>query len=146
MAIINDAGGYISYECSDLINECYSDYMEFGFSTKAKAVCRVAEDVKIIVDYIIGEVEDDYKLADDEFIEESTLKDILSYLIRQNSTFNQYGNILMLRLASKMTQKEFADYFNFPKRTVENWERGQRRCPEYLIALVEYKLKNENLI
>ena len=42
-----------------------------------------------------------------------------------------------------MTQQEFANYFEIPKRTIENWEGGQRKCPEYLKKLIEYKLIKE---
>ena len=45
-----------------------------------------------------------------------------------------------------MTQKVFAEYFGIPKRTVENWEGDQRKCPEYLLSLMAYKLRNENII
>ena len=48
-----------------------------------------------------------------------------------------------LRQRSGMTQKEFAEYFEIPKRTIEDWDRGARKCPEYLIALMEYKLIKE---
>lgn len=48
-----------------------------------------------------------------------------------------------LRTMSDMTQQEFADYFEIPKRTIENWEGGQRKCPEYLKKLMEYKLIKE---
>lgn len=51
-----------------------------------------------------------------------------------------------LRHLSCMTQAAFADYFGIPKRTVENWEGGQRKCPEYLLDLMAYKLKNEGII
>lgn len=51
-----------------------------------------------------------------------------------------------LRTLSKITQQEFADYFGIPKRSIENWEGGQRQCPQYLLDLIEYKLRNENLI
>lgn len=51
-----------------------------------------------------------------------------------------------LREASGMTQKAFAEYFRIPKRTVENWEGGQRECPAYLLELMEYKLKKEGII
>ena len=51
-----------------------------------------------------------------------------------------------LRTKSEMTQKEFAEYFEIPKRTIEDWDRGVRKCPEYLIALMEYKLINEGKI
>ena len=48
-----------------------------------------------------------------------------------------------LRQQSGMTQKEFAEYFEIPKRTIEDWDRGVRKCPEYLVALIEYKLTKE---
>jgi DNA-binding transcriptional regulator YiaG len=51
-----------------------------------------------------------------------------------------------LRTASGMTQKSFADYFGIPKRTIENWEGEQRKCPAYLLDLMEYKLIKEGII
>ena len=51
-----------------------------------------------------------------------------------------------LREASKMSRNEFCEYFGIPYRTVQSWELEDRSCPEYLIELIEYKLKNENLI
>jgi DNA-binding transcriptional regulator YiaG len=45
-----------------------------------------------------------------------------------------------------MTQKEFSEYFNIPKRTVENWEENTNKCNDYIINLIEYKLKNEGII
>lgn len=51
-----------------------------------------------------------------------------------------------LRLQSGMTQQQFADYFCIPKRTIEDWERGVRKCNSYLIDLMLYKLVNEKII
>lgn len=51
-----------------------------------------------------------------------------------------------LRKASGMTQQQFGDYFGIPKRTIQNWEAGVNKCPEYLLKLLEYKLKHEGLI
>ena len=51
-----------------------------------------------------------------------------------------------LRTASCMTQQQFSEYFNIPKRTIENWEGGKRQCPEYLLELIEYKLIKEGVI
>lgn len=51
-----------------------------------------------------------------------------------------------LRQQSGMTQKAFSEYFQIPKRTIEEWDRGARKCPEYLVALMEYKLIKENKI
>ena len=50
-----------------------------------------------------------------------------------------------LRKSSGMTQKAFAEYFKIPKRTIENWEGEKRECPDYLIELMEYKLKKEGI-
>lgn len=51
-----------------------------------------------------------------------------------------------LRQLSGMTQQAFAKYFGMSKRAIESWEGGQRNCPQYLLDLMEYKLKNECLI
>lgn len=51
-----------------------------------------------------------------------------------------------LRIQSGMNIKQFSEYFGIPYRTIQNWEGGQRSCPEYLLDLIEYKLKNEKLI
>jgi DNA-binding transcriptional regulator YiaG len=50
-----------------------------------------------------------------------------------------------LREAAGMTQQAFADYFGIPKRSIENWEGEQRKCPEYLLDLMEYKLQKEGI-
>ena len=51
-----------------------------------------------------------------------------------------------LRLKTGMNMKEFSEYFNFNYRTLQYWESGARKCPPYLLELVEYKLKKEGLI
>ena len=51
-----------------------------------------------------------------------------------------------LRTACGMTQKAFAEYFHISKRSIESWEGGTRNVPEYLIELMEYKLRKEGLI
>ena len=55
-------------------------------------------------------------------------------------------NIKELRSKAGMTQKSFAEYFDIPKRTIENWEGNINKCPDYLLVLIEYKLKNEGII
>ena len=56
-----------------------------------------------------------------------------------------------LREAADMSRQKFAEYFGVPYRTVQSWELyGQsvegRKCPDYLLALMEYKLRKENII
>lgn len=50
-----------------------------------------------------------------------------------------------LRLTAGMTQREFCDYFEIPKRTLQDWE-SKRTCSIYLLKLIEYKLTHEGLI
>jgi DNA-binding transcriptional regulator YiaG len=58
-----------------------------------------------------------------------------------------YGEILkQLRKEADMTQKDFSEYFQIPKRTVEDWERDVRKMPEYLLRLITYKMKAEGLV
>ena len=51
-----------------------------------------------------------------------------------------------LRQKSGMTQEQFSIYFEIPKRTIEDWDRGTRKCADYLLKLMEYKLRKENII
>lgn len=55
-------------------------------------------------------------------------------------------NIKDLRTASGMSQTAFAAYFNIPLDSVQNWEQGRRKCPEYVVELIAYKLKAEKII
>lgn len=45
------------------------------------------------------------------------------------------------RLAAGLTQQQMADLFQIPKRTIENWETGQRKPPEYVKILILEKLQ-----
>ena len=56
------------------------------------------------------------------------------------------NKIKAMRVDSGMTQNQFSDYFHIPKRSIENWESGQRVPPEYVVELIEYKLKKEKKI
>lgn len=51
-----------------------------------------------------------------------------------------------LRTLAGMTQKEFAEYLNIPKRNIEDWERGIYPVKPYLVELIEYKLRKEKKI
>ena len=56
-----------------------------------------------------------------------------------------------LREASGMSRPRFAEYFGIPYRTVQSWELygtsvDGRKCPAYLLDLMEYKLRKEGLI
>ena len=42
-----------------------------------------------------------------------------------------------------MTQKEFAEKYNIPKRNIENWETGKRDYTEYLAELLEFRVRSD---
>lgn len=48
-----------------------------------------------------------------------------------------------LRESTGMNRKEFAEYLDIPYRTMTEWERGNRIMPNYLYALIEYKIQAE---
>lgn len=52
--------------------------------------------------------------------------------------------LLELRYSSGMNRREFAEYFDIPYRTVQEWELGNRKMPEYLLRLMAYKVRIEN--
>lgn len=54
--------------------------------------------------------------------------------------------LLKLREDMKMNRRQFADYFGIPYRTVQDWELGNRKMPEYLLNLMLYKASSEKLI
>lgn len=55
-------------------------------------------------------------------------------------------SVKKLREEAGMSQIQFIKYFDIPKRTVQSWEYEERKCPDYLLALMRYKLEKEGLI
>lgn len=47
---------------------------------------------------------------------------------------------------SGMNMKQFSEYFNIPYRTLQNWKNEERKCPDYVTELIEYKLRKENIL
>lgn len=54
--------------------------------------------------------------------------------------------LLALRKDLQMNRREFAEYFQIPYRTVQEWELGHREMPEYLLRLMYYRGKFEQLM
>lgn len=50
-----------------------------------------------------------------------------------------------LRQQTGLSQTAFARYFEIPVRTVQDWEQGKRKPPEYLVKLMTEKLKMNKL-
>ena len=49
--------------------------------------------------------------------------------------------LIELRDSTGMTRREFCEYFQIPYRTLQDWELGNRKMPEYLLRLMAYKIK-----
>lgn len=54
--------------------------------------------------------------------------------------------LIELRESAGMNRRQFAEYFEIPYRTVQDWELGNREMPEYLLRLIAYKLQMEKLL
>lgn len=49
-----------------------------------------------------------------------------------------------LREKTGLSQAKFAERYNIPKRTIENWESGKRTPPEYIESLLEKVINYES--
>ena len=45
------------------------------------------------------------------------------------------------RKAAGLTQQQMSDEMGIPKRTIENWDSGVRKCPEWAEWLIIAELK-----
>lgn len=52
-------------------------------------------------------------------------------------------NIREMRKSLGDTQSEFAARYHIPFRTVQNWETGKRKPPEYMMKLLEQRIKDD---
>ena len=50
-----------------------------------------------------------------------------------------------LRLEMNMNRTEFCEYSGIPYRTVQDWEAGKRKLPDYVLRLMRYKYETEKL-
>ena len=54
--------------------------------------------------------------------------------------------IKKLRESTGMNRKEFYECFDIPYRTVTEWERGNRNAPDYVLRLLAYYIRMENMV
>ena len=55
-------------------------------------------------------------------------------------------NIKSIRKFLNLSQREFANIFNIPIDTVQNWEQGRRKCPEYILDLINFRAQHDDEI
>ena len=66
--------------------------------------------------------------------------------MQRGGIMNIEVELLELRKNMGMNRRQFAEYFGIPYRTVQDWELGNRKMPEYLLRLIEYKAKVEKML
>lgn len=59
------------------------------------------------------------------------------------STNTAAESICNLRSLTGLSQQAFSDKYEIPKRTIEDWERGRRKPPEYVVKLLERVVKGD---
>ena len=48
-----------------------------------------------------------------------------------------------LRTTTGLSQAKFAKLLDIPTRTVEDWESGRHKPPDYVVRLIEFYLDNQ---
>ena len=67
---------------------------------------------------------------------------MLSFSLEENS-LELSERIRALRAETGLNRKQFAEHFQIPLRTVEEWEAGRRKPPEYIPRLIKYQIMYE---
>lgn len=46
-----------------------------------------------------------------------------------------------IRALTGLSQVKFGEKYNIPKRTIEGWESNARKCPDYVLELLEFRVR-----
>lgn len=57
----------------------------------------------------------------------------------------QQKELHMLREQLGLNRKDFSAEYGIPLRTIEDWEHGKRKMPDYLLRLLTYKVRMDTL-
>ncbi|MBQ3664916.1 MAG: helix-turn-helix domain-containing protein [Lachnospiraceae bacterium] len=55
----------------------------------------------------------------------------------------QITTLKKIRETVNMNRSEFSRFMNIPVRTLEEWEAGRRKMPDYVLRLLAYYIKME---
>lgn len=65
---------------------------------------------------------------------------------RKEELKDQIQKLKEIRELAGMNRTQFSEYMGIPRRTLEEWEGGRRKAPDYVIRLINYKVYMEHLI
>lgn len=54
--------------------------------------------------------------------------------------------IRTIRAETGLSQVAFGAALHIPRRTIEEWEAGNRSCPPYVVELIAYRVQHDNSI
>lgn len=52
------------------------------------------------------------------------------------------SKLVEIREKAKMSRADACRHFHVPYRTWENWERGERKCPDYVLIMIAKELES----
>lgn len=52
--------------------------------------------------------------------------------------------IRSLRAGTGLSQVAFGAALHIPRRTIEEWEAGNRSCPPYVVELIAYRVQHDD--
>lgn len=58
----------------------------------------------------------------------------------------QIERLKQLRADLGMNRTEFSHYMDIPLRTLEEWEAGRRKMPDYVLRLIIYYTKMQSML
>ncbi len=58
----------------------------------------------------------------------------------------QMTRLKELRKIKGMNRREFSEYMGIPLRTMEEWEAGRRKMPDYVLRLISYRVNVEKVL
>ena len=70
-------------------------------------------------------------------------KYLLLDIFRSSGGNNRMKTIKEIRAITGLSQTAFGERYHIPMRTIQNWEGGQRECPEYVRLLLERVVKED---
>lgn len=65
---------------------------------------------------------------------------------KKGSVENQICTLKGLRERLDMNRTEFSRYMDIHLRTLEEWEAGRRQMPEYVLRLIVYYVKVQQIL
>lgn len=65
---------------------------------------------------------------------------------RKNELIKQIETLKSIRELAGMNRTEFAQYMGIPRRTLEEWEGGRRKAPDYVLRLIVYRVRTEKIL